>query len=113
VTEQACDSEDSNGRHEEDPFFTHGGYRSPSDSRVARDDLLDVLGMDVLTCDDGQIFLPSDDIQLTVDGEPHVAGPVPAVAECLCGEILSVVIAREQRIAPDQNLAEKPSPPQG
>jgi len=50
VTEQACDSEDSNCRHEEDPFPTHGGYRSPSDDFVHEivDDLLDLLRVVVI-----------------------------------------------------------------
>src|SRR4030095_15921875 len=62
------------------------GHRpSVVNGRVARDDLLDVLRLDVLPRDDDHIFPPSDDIQLTVDGEPEVVGPVPAVAERLPG----------------------------
>src|SRR5262245_57970930 len=60
------------------------GHRpSVVNGRVARDDLLDVLRLDVLSRNDDQIFLPSDYIQLTVDGEPQVAGPVPVVAQRL------------------------------
>jgi len=53
---------------------------------VARDDLLDVLRMDVLSRNDDHIFLPPDDVQLIAADERQVAGPVPAIAEPLRGE---------------------------
>src|SRR5262245_57454531 len=44
---------------------------------MTRDNLLDVLWMEILSGDDDQVFLPPDDIEMSIVAETKIAGCVP------------------------------------
>src|SRR5208337_1237088 len=75
------------------------------DRRVAADNFFDVLRINVLTTDDEQVFLAAHNIEFAIEVEAEVARIIPAVAYRLLGEIGTVVVSLEQRVALDGDLA--------
>src|SRR5271165_1802819 len=86
----------------------HGNGATVVDGRMCGSNLLDVLRIDVLATDNQQVFLASHDVQLAVNIETEIAAVIPAVDERLRGEVGTVVIAFEEAIAADENLADIP-----
>ena len=52
------------------------------------DNLLNILGIDVLTANDEQVLLSSDHIELTVDTKTEIAGAIPTILDRLSAPIL-------------------------
>src|SRR5262249_16467464 len=70
-------------------------------------DLLDVLGMDVLARHNNQIFLAADDVNLLRPDEAQIARQVPSVLDSCGSKIGAIVIAIEKRIAMNEYLANR------
>src|SRR5271165_4610543 len=75
------------------------------DCRVAADDLLDVLRIDVLAAYDEQVVLAADDIKFTIEIKTKIAGVIPAVAKDFFGEVRTIVVSLKQRVALDGDLS--------
>src|SRR5208337_3082161 len=84
---------------------THRDHAAVVNRGVAADDLFDILRIDIFSADDEQVFLAADDEQFTVQDKSQIAGVVAAIDNGLCSEIRTVVIALEQAVAADQDLA--------
>src|SRR5208337_5326479 len=76
---------------------------------MAANNLFDVLRINVLATDNEQVLLAADDIKFAVEVEAEVPAIIPAVTHRIFGEIGTVVVALEQRVALDGDLAHVPA----
>src|SRR3972149_988507 len=73
--------------------------------RNLRRDLLQVLGIDVLSPDNDQLFSSAPDVELAVRQVSQIPRQVPAIVVGLASEFRAVVVARKNAVALDRNLA--------
>ena len=72
---------------------------------VARNNLFNVLRIEVFASDNKQVFLPADHEQFVFKIESKITSVIPAMNECAGRKIGPIVVSLKQTVALDMNLA--------